>query len=107
MAEMRMDPKSPNLTCKNCLDRKVPPAKASSQPNQKKDQYAEISLPSKKPSEKISYFCKSCRYSFTRAGHISISSCPYCGMAGSVVSKGSANSMIQEVDDMLDDGDEE
>jgi DNA-directed RNA polymerase subunit RPC12/RpoP len=105
MSEMRMDPKSPNLACKNCLDRKTPVSKSPSASSlaPKKDPYADIDAPSKKSSEKISYFCKSCRYSFTRAGHISVSACPYCGMQGSVVSKGSASSMIKEVDDMMDD----
>ncbi len=100
MDQMRMDPKSPNLACKNCLERK-PMGKQAAAP--KKDPYAEIDAPGKKSSEKVSYFCKACRYSFTRAAHIPVSSCPYCSAAGSVVSKGSASSMIKEVDDMLDD----
>lgn len=99
MDQMRMDPKSPHLTCKNCLERKIP---VKSSPT-KQDPYAHLDAPSKKSSEKISYFCKACRYSFTRAAHIPISSCPYCSAAGSVVAKGSASSMIKEVDDMMDD----
>jgi len=100
MDQMRMDPKSPHLTCKNCLERKVP-VKFSSMAKQ--DPYAHLDTPSKKSSEKTSYFCKACRYSFTRAAHIPASTCPYCSASGSVVTKGTASSMIKEVDDMLDD----
>ena len=94
-----MDPKSPNLTCRNCLERKTP-VKSAPMP---KDPYAPLDAPSKKSSEKTSYFCKACRYNFTRAAHIPISTCPYCSASGSVVSKGTASSMIKEVDDMMDD----
>src|SRR3989338_138025 len=79
MDQMRMDPKSPNLTCRNCLERKTP-VKSAPMP---KDPYAPLDAPSKKSSEKTSYFCKACRYNFTRAAHIPISTCPYCSASGS------------------------
>jgi DNA-directed RNA polymerase subunit RPC12/RpoP len=93
MDMMRMDPNGKHLACKFCLERRIAPKSAIVQPSKS----------SAPKGEKMSYFCKACRYSFSRASHIQVNACPYCGVEGSVVSKGSASSLIKEVDDMLDE----
>jgi len=84
MNMMRMDPNGKNLACRNCLERR---------PVQKQEtkQAADVNIQKsvKEDSPMKEYFCKSCKYNFKRARHLVISTCPYCGSSGGVVSKGS------------------
>ena len=84
MAMMRMDPNGKNLACRNCLERKP----VQKQENQNDD--AKTRKPSKQEESPMKeYFCKECKYNFKRAKHIIVSTCPYCGSSGTVVTKGS------------------
>lgn len=94
MNMMRMAPDGKNLMCRNCLERK---------PAQKLDQ-AKTEAKSQKyeePSMK-EYFCKACKYSFKRAKHLAISTCPYCG-SGSVMGKGSTSRIVADAFKMKGD----
>ncbi len=90
MDMMRMDPKGKNLVCRTCLDRK---------PSHKIDAKSSESEKHEEPSIK-EYFCKECRYSFKRANHLVISTCPYCGSSGSVTTKGSTARIMADVSKM-------
>lgn len=95
MAVMRIDPKSNNLTCKNCLERKTV--------QKQETKVTEIkTIKQEEPAFK-EYFCKSCKYSFKRAKHLSISTCPYCGSSGSIMVKGSTARIIADASKMKDD----
>ena len=84
MSMMRMDSNGKNLVCRNCLERN---------PIQKQEAKVEI-----KPQEQImkEYFCKSCKYNFSRAKHLALSTCPYCGASGSLMAKGSTAKIIAD-----------
>lgn len=104
MDMMRMDPKSARLSCRNCLERKMPAPAGEDMGNAPIGQRLKPSAP-EKGQDKTSYFCKACRYSFTRAPHITVADCPYCGQSGMLTKKGSASSLVREIEDMA--GDEE
>lgn len=90
---MRMDPKGKNLVCRNCLERGSS-KKADTKPAQ------EI----KKQEQSVKeYFCKECKYSFSRAKHLAVSNCPYCGSSGSLMIKGSTAKIIADASKMKDD----
>ena len=93
MNMMRMDSNGKNLICRNCLDRK---------PVQKQETKAEIKKETKEESPMKEYFCKECKYSFKRAKHLTISTCPYCS-SKSVISKGSAARIIADAAKMKGD----
>ncbi len=103
MDQMRMGPTGKNLVCKNCLERKSP---STARPADGSPLKAASQQPSsgKKASDKASYFCKACRYSFTRAPHIEVSDCPYCGQSGTITKKSSATSLVHKVEEMAGDG---
>mgnify|MGYP001570465182 FL=1 len=82
MGMMRMDPNGKNLTCRNCLERKAVQKNETAVKN-------EQAIKTKEESPMKEYFCKECKYNFKRAKHISVSTCPYCGSSGTVVTKGS------------------
>ena len=93
MAMMRMAPDGKNLMCRNCIERK---------PVQKQEQTAQEKP---KKQEEISfkeYFCKSCKYSFKRAKHLAISTCPYCD-SNSLMVKGSVARIMADVAKMKGD----
>ena len=107
MDQMRMDPNGKNLICRNCLERKVPSRgldddSLSSRPFKANPQGLPKSSDAKS-SDKIQYFCKACKYNFTRAAHIPVNSCPYCSNTGGIVKKGSSKSIVREVEDMMGD----
>lgn len=94
MAMMRIDPKSSNnLICRNCLERK---------PIQKQETIVTETTKKQEPSFK-EYFCKSCKYSFKRAKHLKVTTCPYCGSSGSLMVKGSAARIIADAAKMKGD----
>ena len=88
MAMMRIAPDGKNLMCRSCIERKpVQKQEASvAESRQKKEE-----LPSFKE-----YFCKSCKYSFKRAKHLAVSTCPYCD-SGSLMVKGSVARIMADV----------
>ncbi|MBI2660540.1 hypothetical protein HYX07_05235 [Candidatus Woesearchaeota archaeon] len=93
MAMMRMDSNGKNLVCRNCLERK---------PVQKQEQ---IVQEKPKKQEEISfkeYFCKSCKYSFKRAKHLVVKTCPYCDSISLMV-KGSVARIMADVAKMKGD----
>ncbi|MBI2660870.1 hypothetical protein HYX09_01225 [Candidatus Woesearchaeota archaeon] len=92
MDMLRMDPNGKNLICRNCLDRK-PVTNQASKP--KIAEGAKISKPESR--EMKEYFCKECRYSFKRAKHLVISTCPYCNSSDGIVTKGSAARILSDV----------
>ena len=96
---MRMDTNGKNLVCRNCLERKPVGKKEQSKiaPENKTGKNQE-------PSTK-EYFCKKCKYNFTRANHLAISTCPYCGASGSIMSKGSTAKIIADASKMKGDYD--
>ena len=91
---MRMESNGRNLVCRNCLERKTT-----------KDQAYQVKMPvenkiSKAPKSQANdmkeYFCKECRYNFSRADHLSITRCPYCGTSGSVMNKSSTARIVAD-----------
>ena len=86
MDMMRMDPNGKNLACRNCLERK---------PVQKQDMKTEIKSQKQETIMK-EYFCKSCKYNFSRAKHLTLSTCPYCGASGSLMAKGSTAKIMAD-----------
>lgn len=91
MDMMRMDPNGKNLACRNCLERG----------SSKKEQPKSMQEAKQEPAMK-EYFCKECKYSFKRAKHLSVSTCPYCG-SGSLMIKGSTAKIIADASKMKDD----
>ena len=83
-----MDPNGKNLVCRDCLERKV----IQKQDNAKSEIKQELAIKE--------YFCKACKYNFSRAKQISVSACPYCGTPGSVVVKGSTAKIIADASKM-------
>lgn len=86
---MRMAPNGKNLMCRSCLERK---------PAQKGISQAKTAEPKHQKVEGLmkEYFCKSCKYSFKRAKHLVISTCPYCD-SGSLMVKGSVARIMADV----------
>ena len=82
MDMMRMDLNGKNLVCRNCLERK-------------QDMKAEIK-PQKQETIMKEYFCKACKYNFSRAKHLTLSTCPYCGASGSLMAKGSTAKIMAD-----------
>lgn len=93
MSMMRMAPDGKNLMCRSCIDGK---------PVRKQEAVIE----SKQKKEEISafkeYFCKSCKYSFKRAKHLAVSTCPYCD-SSSLMVKGSVARIMADVAKMKGD----
>ena len=86
MGMMRMDPNGKNLVCRSCLERK---------PIQRQDMKAEAK-PQKQEQIMKEYFCKACKYNFSRAKHLALSTCPYCGASGSLMAKGSTAKIMAD-----------
>ena len=97
MEMMRMGADGKNLMCRSCLDRK-PEAKKSGPVSAQKAQ--STSKPQQGAPEMASYFCNECKYSFKRAYHVRVSTCPYCDASGSVVEKGSSSSILSDASKM-------
>lgn len=94
MNMMRMDSNGKNLVCRNCLERKS---------IQKQEQSKDAVKPQKQPEPSTKeYFCKGCKYSFTRAKHLTIRTCPYCD-SGSLMVKGSTAKIIADAAKMKGD----
>jgi len=87
-----MDPSGKNLACRNCLERKP----AQSQNSQIKP-VVEEKAGKAESKELKEYFCKECRYSFKRAKHLVITSCPYCNSSDGIVTKGSTARILSDV----------
>ena len=96
MDMMRMDPNGKSLVCRNCLERKTD-QKQSFQSKQD-----ETKTQKKEQTVMKEYFCKACKYNFTRANHLTIGTCPYCG-SGSIVIKGSTAKIIADASKMKGD----
>jgi len=94
MDTMRMDSDGKNLVCRNCLERK---------PQTRQQEKASSSKAKPQEQAMKEYFCKECKYSFSRARHLSISSCPYCGASGSLMIKGSTAKIIADASRMKGD----
>ena len=94
MGMMRIAPDGKNLMCRNCIERK---------PVQKEQQAETIKTQKQQEPQFKEYFCKSCKYSFKRAKHITISTCPYCGSSGSLMIKGSTARIIADASKMKED----
>ena len=98
MDMMRMDSNGKNLVCRNCLDRKVVKKQETAAAESK------IQKSSKQDESPMKeYFCKSCKYSFKRARHLVVSTCPYCDSSGSVMTKGSTARIMADVSKMKGD----
>ncbi|MBI2649772.1 hypothetical protein HYX04_00485 [Candidatus Woesearchaeota archaeon] len=85
MNMMRMDPNGRNLACRNCLERK------SIQKGQVK---TEIKPQKQDPMKE--YFCKACKYNFSRAKRLALTTCPYCSASGSLMVKGSTAKIMAD-----------
>jgi len=96
MDVMRTDPNGKNIVCRNCLERKI----YHKQLSQSKANEAKIQV--KEESAMKEYFCKACKYNFSRAKHLTINTCPYCG-SGSVMTKGSTAKIIADASKMKGD----
>ena len=96
MSMMRMESNRMNLVCKNCLERK---------PVQKQEVKAVQENKQQKQQETLmkEYFCKACKFSFKRAKHLTIRTCPYCGYSGSIMVKGSTAKIIADAAKMKGD----
>lgn len=95
MGMMRIGPDSKNLVCRNCLERR---------PSQKQELAKVASDKAQKPQDPSmkDYFCKSCKYNFSRAKHLTIRTCPYCD-SGSLMVKGSTAKIIADAAKMKGD----
>ena len=82
-----------NLVCRSCLERKIV---------QKQGIASEAKI-QKQQEQTKEYFCKECRYSFKRAKHIVVSTCPYCSSSGSLMTKGSTAKIIADASKMKED----
>lgn len=91
MNMMRMDSNGKNLVCRNCLDRKL---------SQKETPQTKTIETKKQEAAMKEYFCKECRYNFSRAKHLSVTTCPYCGASGSIMTKGSTARIIADASKM-------
>ncbi|MBI2652518.1 hypothetical protein HYX00_03540 [Candidatus Woesearchaeota archaeon] len=89
---MRMDPNGKNLVCRSCLERKTV----------QKEQTKADATSQKQEAVMKEYFCKSCKYNFSRAKHLTITTCPYCG-SGSIMTKGSTSRIIADASKMKGD----
>ena len=89
MGMMRMNPNGKSLVCRPCLER----GSSKKEPMQQ--------AKNQEPTIK-EYFCKDCKYSFKRAKHLAVSTCPYCG-SGSLMIKGSTARIIADASKMKDD----
>lgn len=107
MSMMRMESNRMNLVCKNCLERKpvqkqetttVTGTKSKKQSNASERTRSQLTEPSFKE-----YFCKACKFSFKRAKHLTIRTCPYCGSSGSIMVKGSTAKIIADAAKMKED----
>lgn len=78
MDMMRMEPNGNNLACRNCLERKSVQKESQSE-----------TMPKKQEAGFKEYFCKACKYNFKRVKHLVVSTCPYCGSSGTIMTKGS------------------
>jgi len=87
---MRMAPDGKNLMCRSCIDRK---------PAQKGQKAEAIKAQKQQEPAFKEYFCKACKYSFKRARHLSITTCPYCD-SGSLMMKGSTARIIADASKM-------
>ncbi len=83
---MRMDSNGKNLVCRICLERK---------PIQKLEKGE--AKTEKQESNAKEYSCKACKYNFSRAKHLTLSTCPYCGASGSLMIKGSTAKIMAEM----------
>ncbi len=93
MDMMRMHPDGKHLACRSCIDRK---------PMHKQEAKSSIGPARQEEPATKEYFCKDCRYSFKRAKHLHISTCPYCG-SGSLMQKGSTARIIADASKMKGD----
>ena len=101
MDMMRMNLDGKNLVCKNCLDRK--PVKKE---DMKKPEPVKSAQESKKQAVNEGtkeYFCKECKYSFSRSKHLEIDTCPYCGKSDSLMTKGSSARILSDASKMKGD----
>ncbi|MBI2541979.1 hypothetical protein HYV80_04675 [Candidatus Woesearchaeota archaeon] len=94
MSMMRMAPDGKSLMCRSCIERKPVQKGVSAKTAEPKQQ--------KQESPMKEYFCKSCKYSFKRAKHLVISTCPYCD-SGSLMVKGSVARIMADVAKMKGD----
>ena len=85
MGMMRMDPNGKNLACRSCLERKSAKQDAKAVPEAQKQE-----------TIMKEYFCKECKYNFSRAKHLALSACPYCGTSGSLMIKGSTAKIMAD-----------
>lgn len=96
MGMMRIDPNSKNLICRNCLER-------TPQKNQSSVTKEPQEKSTKKEESMKEYFCKECKYNFSRAKHLTMKSCPYCGASNSLMIKGSTARIIADAAKMKGD----
>ena len=100
MDMMRMGSDGKNLVCRVCIERKP-----ASKIEQKIQHETQAQKPQSGNKEELKeYFCKECKYSFTRAKHLAISTCPYCGNSGTLMAKGSTAKIIADASKMKDTG---
>ena len=93
MNNMRMESSKMRLVCRNCLEGKTVV-------KQETKQDAKTAKAEESPMK--DYFCKECKYSFKRAKHLDIRTCPYCD-SKSVISKGSTARIIADAAKMKGD----
>ena len=104
MAMMRMAPDGKHLMCRSCIERKPVQKQEAVMKNKQKKQ-VNVSEPARSQlaqPEFKEYFCKSCKYSFKRAKHLAISTCPYCD-SNSLMVKGSVARIMADVAKMKGD----
>ena len=90
MNMMRMDSDGKKLICKACLERYPSSPQAASKALKKTIDDQEVTH----------YFCKQCKYSFKRASHLDVKTCPYCNSSNSVVTKGSTARILSDASKM-------
>ncbi|MEK6943081.1 MAG: hypothetical protein AABX00_03405 [Nanoarchaeota archaeon] len=93
MDKMRMESSKMRLVCRNCLEGK----------QVVKQETKQAGKPVKSEASPMQdYFCKGCKYSFKRAKHLDIRTCPYCD-SKSVITRGSTARIIADAAKMKGD----
>ncbi|MBI2144139.1 hypothetical protein HYU17_03235 [Candidatus Woesearchaeota archaeon] len=108
MNAMRYNLAGSKLICQNCVDKERSGIKpGTTQPSalrlQKEQMMAkskgqEAALRATADSGTVNYYCRACRFKFSRKKDVEISSCPYCGRQSvNVAYEGKAQDLIEDV----------
>lgn len=95
ISEMKYHKSGEYMLCRSCHEKQFPGAKVVVQ--KQSPAIKELAEVARKSPAKISYRCKNCSYSFSRAQDYYFDACPYCGKRTvSVVERSAAQALIDD-----------